>query len=566
MRNNKDKWSFYKLKHRPVLTPEEELYWKNALSRLLKVGMEFEFNLPEKKNGSCRGESTTCPCVNLTPENECWQQCINTNACANTARSMTTCANVTGTCTEDQCATCEHYSVVCKGILCPSFVSFCYTCPDYATDCKSCKYMFDPNKSPKAIRKHFTETLRPGNSYGIIPESGVHSIVTDGSLLGEKGAEIITVGRRVDYWEFYKMADNIISLAKKKGAYMNERCSIHMHLLASYYSKTVPGGQGEKRGVPDMVNEMERDLPEIVLANFHQLVRRYQNAMTWMMMGLNEPDHMTRWEKFRMSVLPYSAILNSMNEVRNQVASGSGGTGGGKYGWANYCQVGFAKNGDVNRLHVEMRAADGLLTPSAVAALGCMYYALMIKAVTISRYGIVEIGDDAWLAQAEEVKNAILNGSGDYKGSRFGDTSNLHKYQDILIGEALDLVRQLKPILIKIGPAYEVLEKLAERPCALRRVDGHTWDRIEDDLKVIVTEEGRVEIALSEIIVLNQVTECKDFAEWVDSVGKLLREDPDLGIDPDNDVLEDEISLFVERKRNDGELVWSEPIGAPIII
>jgi hypothetical protein len=566
MRNNKDKWSVIKLPNRPTLSANDAKYWKTALFRNLKVGMEFEFNLPKKENGSCHGDSTTCPCAKLLPKNECWQQCINTAACANTPRSIETCTNVTGTCEADACKTCEHYQVKCEGPICPNFISFCYTCEEYATECKPCRFRFDPRRSPKAIREDLNRQLAPVNSYGVVAPSGVHSITTDGSLKGEKGAEIITVGRRVDYWEFFKMAQNIINLSVEKGAYLNERCSIHMHLLASYYSKVLPNGMGEKMGVPDKVNEMERDLPEIVLANFHQLVRRYQNAMTWMTMGLEEQERLTRWEKFRVSVLPYSAIMNTMNEVCQQVAANAGGTGGGKYGWANYCQVGFAKGGDINRLHVEMRAADGLLSPSAVAAIGCMYYALMIKAVQVSEYGIVEIGDDDWMEQAERVKQAMLNGTGDYKGSRFGDTSNLHKYYDVLIGESLDLVQQLKPILIKIGPAYEVLEKLAERPCALRRADGHTWERIEDDLKVIVNEVGRIEIALGEIITLNQVVECKDFAEWIDAVGKVLRTDPEVGIDPDNDILEDEISQFVERKRNDGELVWSEPIGAPIMI
>ena len=59
--------------------------------------------------------------------------------------------------------------------------------------------------------------------------------VQDGSLLGKKGAEVITVGRRVDYWEFYKMAKTIIDTAVTKGAYVNERCSTHMHVLAGYY-------------------------------------------------------------------------------------------------------------------------------------------------------------------------------------------------------------------------------------------------------------------------------------------------------------------------------------------
>lgn len=562
MRNNKKKWSFYDLPSRKGLTAEEVLYWKNMLGKILKIGMEFEYNLPEKKNGSCKGDSNTCPCVNLKTENDCWQQCINKEGCHTVTPDDGLCKNITPTCEPEDCENCAHFAAKCTGIHCPNFISFCYVCPDFETDCSHCEYRFDPEKNPESIRKYFNNELRPNNTYGQVSQSGVHSIVTDGSLLGKKGAEIVTVGRRVDYWEFYKMSKNILSLARSKGAYLNERCSTHMHALASYYGKVVPGQ--DKMGVPAKVNEMEKNMPEIILANLHQLTRRYQNAMTWMMMGLNEPERMTRWEKYRVSVLGVSAVINHMREVQGEVSSHAGGN---KYGWINYNNIEFGNSGDIRRFHVEFRAADGLDAPSAVAALGCMYYALCIKAVEISRYGVVEIGDQDWLEQSQKVKSALLNNMKGYQdGDRFSDTRNIHKYQDILVGESLDLVRQLKAILIKIGPAYEVLEKLAERPCAIRLCDGQTWEDIENDLQVIVNEEGQLEIALSEIITLNQVSECKDEAEWITEVGRVLRDDPELAIDEDNAEVEDTIRDYVEKNREDGRLVWSTRIGAPIII
>ena len=562
MRNSKKKWSFYNLPTRPDLSAKEVLYWKNTLKKILKIGLEFEFNLPEKKNGSCKGDSTTCPCINLSTNNQCWQKCINSGNCASVDRSIELCENITPTCEPEDCATCEHFVIKCEGIMCPNFVSFCYICDDYTTNCTDCKYKYEPSKNPDAIRQQLNEQLSPGNSYGQVTESGVHSIVTDGSLLGKKGAEIITVGRRVDYWEFYKMARNIITLAGDRGAYLNERCSIHMHALASYYGKIVPGQ--EQMALPTKVNEMERDMPEIILANLHQLTRRYQNAMTWMMMALDEQDRMTRWEKFRVSVLPISAVTQHMCDVKEEVSRQSGGN---KYGWINYNQIEFGRDSNLKRFHVEFRAADGMMSPSAVAALACMYYALVIKAVEISRYGVVEVGDQIWSEQANTVKAALLNNMKGYQDNdRFGNTKNLHKYYDILIGESLDLVRQLKSILINIGPAYEVLEKLAERPVALRRCEGQTWEQIENDLSVIVDKEGRLDIALSEIITLNQVTDCVDLDEWIQSVGRIINQNPELNIEDEDNITEDVVRSFVIKHREDGQLVWSTSIGSPIMI
>jgi len=562
MRNNKEKWSFYNLPSRPDLTSEEVMYWKNALKKIIKVGLEFEFNLPEKKNGSCKGGSVTCPCIDLHNDSSCWQQCINRESCSKAKTKIDECINRAETCEESDCEECEHFSIDCSGIMCSNFVSFCYICSEFKTECTGCKYKFDPNKSPDSIRQKLMEELQPNNSYGQVTNSGVHSITTDGSLLGKKGAEIITVGRRVDYWEFYKMAKNIIDRAVSRGAYLNERCSTHMHVLASYYSKVVPNP--EKYGVPPKVNEMEKDMPEIILANLHQLVRRYQNAMTWMMMGLDETERMTRWEKFRVSVLPVSAVMLHMREVKEEVSKIAGGN---KYGWINYNQVEFGDNGMVRRLHVEFRAADGMLSPSAVAAIACMYYALIIKAVEISRYGVVEVGDNIWMEQTQKIKSHLLNNMKGYQdGDRFGNTKNLHKYYDILVGESLELVQQLKAILINVGPAYEVLEKLAEKPIALRRCDGQTWDQIEKDLEVIVNSEGKIDIALSEIITLNQVSECKDLDEWITSVSTVLRNDQLMKLDDDDDSLEKSVLSFIEKNREDGKIMWSSRIGSPIMI
>jgi hypothetical protein len=405
--------------------------------------------------------------------------------------------------------------------------------------------------------------LRPSQSYGQVTRSGVHSITTDGSLLGKKGAEIITVGRRPDYWEFFKMSKDIIDLAITNGAYVNERCSIHAHLLGSYYGK-LPGGADGGPGVPNQISEMERDMPEIILANFHQLCRRYQNAMTWMTMGLDEPERMTRWEKFRVSVLHISAIMNSMQRVVQEVSSNAGGN---KYGWVNYNYCQFRDGGALSRVHVEMRVMDGLMSPSAVAAMSCLYYALMIKAVEISRYGIVEVGDKEWLNNAENVKKCLLNNMKGYQdGDRFGDTRNLGQHYETLMSESFDLISQVKHILMKLGPAYDILEKLAERPCALRRCDGETWEKIEADLSVELTKDDLFTRKLAEIIDLRLVDQCKDIAEWVNEVSNLMREDRELNIDPDDDTVEDKIVEYTDRKKNDGEMVFLERIGSMALV
>jgi hypothetical protein len=214
-----------------------------------------------------------------------------------------------------------------------------------------------------------------------------------------------------------------------------------------------------------------------------------------------------------------------------------------------------------------MRGADGILCPSAVAAIACMYYAIVIKAVEISKYGVVEVGDQEWLTRSMEIKSAMMNNMKGYnEEDRFSNTKHIFKYQDTLISESLDLVRQLKSILIKIGPAYEVLEKLAEAPIAIRRCNGQTIPNIEKDLEVVLNEEDKMAIAVGEVITLNQVSECSSMEEWISTVCSIIGKDPETQKSFDMAHIKKSVSEFIENKGNAGELVWSNRIGAPILI
>jgi hypothetical protein len=541
-RDNRDRWKFYASPSRPALAPEEVRYWKAQLLKILKVGFEFEFNLPEK-NGTCKGDNNACPCQHMKVDT-CWQECIRSKEC------------------EEKAAEAKRV-FTCSGLMCTGFISQCVRCEKFSSDCGSCENRFDPAKNPDAIREHITQQLRPSNSYGIVNRYGVHSITTDGSLLGKKGAEIITVGRRPDYWEFFKMAQSIIKLASDSSAYVNERCSIHAHMLASYYGKA-PGDNGPN--MPSLISEMERDMPELILANFHQLCRRYQNAITWMTTGLNNPKQLTRWEKFRVSVLGISPATQTMAGVKNEVQHTAGEKN--KYGWVNYLSTMFAENGDVHRLHVEMRVMDGLMSPSAVAAFGCLYTALMIKAVEISRYGLLNVGDKEWLEEALQVKDCLMNNcKGWQDGDRFSDTRNLEKYYGYLIRESFELVAQLKHVLIKFGPCYDILEKLAEKPCSLRRIAGQDWNEIEAALAVPQPMETIIDARVSEIIDTRQIDQCADEGEWVTEAARILMEDKATAkMELNGRTIPEVIQEYLARKKRDGEVLWFDKVGTMALV
>lgn len=544
MRDNRNRWFFYNHPSKPPLSSEEVRYWKNALAKILKVGIEFEFNLPEQK-GSCKRDNVHCPCVNI--DDGCWRECSNKQTCENIG-CYSTCENKTDACDPEMCGECDTYKFKCLGTNCVSFICACFSCDKFEKNCDTCSKKYNKLKDPKYIRQALKEELVPSGHYGNVGQTGVVSIVQDGSLSGDKGAEIITVGRRPDYFEFYNMAKKILDMCAKKGAYLNERCSSHMHLLTSYYQ--------------DNISELEKSMPEIIVANFHQLCRRYQNAITWMSMALDDPNHMTRWEKFRISVLEISPVTKSMSDVAAQIAEKSNKLANkDKYGWVNYNSTHFIGNA-IDIFHVEMRVADSTMCPSYYAGMACLFYSLLIKAAEISRYGVLKVGDEGWLKHATILKEAILNGTGGYDGARVGYTKNALNYREEYTSQGIEMLNQLKGILIKIGPAYEVLLKLVQKPVALRRIDGDTWKDIENDIAVEVKDTDQIEFRLNEIIDLRHIEDCRTIEEWITEVSKIANDTNDIKIN----ITKDTVSTFVDTKMRAGKLIWSDITGSIISI
>jgi len=513
--------------------------------KILKVGMEFEFNLQDPK-GTCKGDNAQCPCISISKE--CWKVCANVKTCAGMPFPET-CKNRTGRCEVSMCASCDKFDFSCLGVACVDFTSACFSCDKFAKSCDGCNKKYIPDQDPRHIREKLMEDFKPTNHYGRMNDSGVVSITTDGSLLGgsghDKGAEIITIGRRVDYWEFFKMASRILQKMSAVGAFLNERTGSHMHVLASYY---------ENEGS----SELERNVPQIIAANFHQLVRRFQNGLTWMTIALDDPNHMTRWEKFRMSVLGVSPVLRDMRKVAEEIHRFSGN----KYGFVNYDRMRFDSAGNTSTFHAEFREADSTMCPSYYAALACLHYAFVIKAVEISRYGLLKVGDEEWLNKAQAMKNVILNGSGDWSNNRLSDTKKLLDHREYFVSEAREMVDQMKNVLITLGPAYDVLVKLAESPVAIRRIEGRSWEQIERDIAAEMTQHGQLDSKIRGFIDLRTIDQCTSVAEWVDEVHKILSEDDDMLEKPDKE----QILRYLDLKLREGEFVWSDKSGCPLVV
>jgi hypothetical protein len=352
-------------------------------------------------------------------------------------------------------------------------------------------------------------------------------VVKDGSLVGG-GIEVPTVGRRVHWQSFYQMSKGIIDPIVNRGGTVNERCGQHFHVLASYFSK---------KQVSQQIRDLEEPLPEIVLANFHQLNRRYELAQFWLMSAGSNMESLTRWARFRQPIYRYSALRHRMAHVQKELAQHivcmGGTTQSGKYASVAYHFCDFNREGDVETFHIENRIADGCLSPAVITAWAMLCYAMVMKAVRLSQYGIMEVGDAEYGAQVKATMPHLIDGaSRDWGGSRHADTSGIGPSIPFLRESALELVQLLKPELYNMDPAFNILADLAEKPCSLRRAEGDTWEKIEEDLygpyrkaNLQQCSGSESEDAVRELVDLAGIVECENVGAWTEEVAANLGQD-----------------------------------------
>lgn len=549
MINQSSQWTFMKRKSRPPLTLKQVEHWKKLLPKLLKVGIELEYNLPEKQ-GSCDKSNYLCKCVNVFNA---------PNPIPNTSKCYEQCAKWDG----GNCEIAKKHG--CAGVFCSYYKAPCSNCSKYDRGCNSCAELYDIKKDPKFVRKMISNELSPTNFVGEVGKTGTYKVCRDGSLLGDGGVEVATAGRRVSFHTIHEMMSNIMNSCTKYGAYVNERCSVHTHFLASYLN---PGFDPKDRGrsfVVSEVSELEEPVPEVIVANFHQLVRRYQTSLIWMGSSGDHLSKMTRWEKFRKSVLPYSAVSNRMPQVVKAVAKASKNKV--KYALMNYEPMVFNEDGNASRFHFEARYLDGMLSPAVVAAHVCLIYGLIMKAIEISRYGVLEIGDKEYTDRQKEIMSKLCNNDSDWNTkSRDSDTSLLGPHIPALIEQSKQLTRLLKTVLSDMGPANEILQKLAVTPPSLMRINGDDWETIERKLMPAAQEEVGLSEYIRRILDTSAVCECADENEWVETAAQQIAEDAGTaGDNAEVDKIKLGIDEIIKRTQAENQIHWSSALGSFVL-
>ena len=207
-----------------------------------------------------------------------------------------------------------------------------------------------------------------------------------------------------------------------------------------------------------------------------------------------------------------------------------------------------------------MRYMDNIPCPSIVTAKACLIYAMVIKAVEISRFGLVEVGDKDWMIQAESMKDSILNNNPpEFHDNRFSNTQDALKFERYFKEQGMDLLYLVKRTLMEFGPqVYDQLVSLVDTPVAFRRMAGKNWQEIEEEFFIPLREEEEINHVIRKIVDLRMIIECQGLNEWFLAVWKEMKQEFPQEVD------KNAMMRYVKEQIADGKLQWSEPLGTVI--
>ncbi len=532
------------------ITAKEHSYWRSHFEKILKVGVELEFNL-KLVRGDCKGYNTNCVCEFY---NECSPipclMCDDDGNCTLYYDTANNCEHADDEDCTGICHTCIHARhMKCDTSNCISYQPVCLECANTTINCAMCKEYVKNRIDPSTVRRKLAMDLQATNNFGVVGDTGVLQVVGDGSL-ENKGLEIPTVGRRYDFYTFRDMFKTIIDKATEIGGYLNSRCSIHTHILNDYYTK-LSNDNGRHRHPDDNahmnITSLEREYPNIILYNILQIWRKYEAALFWMSMGLGDADHMTRWSKFRY---PLRGV-NPMYGFKDMLSAVYGAVGNSKYGALNIKNCLFKGE----RLHLEFRTMDFVKSPTYISAMCALYQAIVMKAIDISVFGVMDIDSNVDVTQELEYVSMIANGyDKGYDSDRLSDTSNVLRHRDYYVSKGHEMLDFLTSVIDNVSPEMAVLRAIVDSPPALYFIASsvkdpqNNYDIEAEYAKYLPDNTSTVQDYICKVAALGNIHSCKSRKDWIREV----YEEYANALIPSQTQLSKYVNEMVER----GILVW----------
>ncbi|HEX2981838.1 MAG TPA: hypothetical protein VHO48_16375 [Anaerolineaceae bacterium] len=308
-----------------------------------------------------------------------------------------------------------------------------------------------------AGRPEFEQTVRaalqPSGSLERLGANGVLDVVPE-----HCGIELRVIGRQPYFPTLRQQYAAIFDVLNRAGGRPRSTCGLHFHLLA-------PG--------------LAEPLPEIILANLWNLTRRYAPELKFITSCGETRQGLCRRRQYNSHVemVRHSPSLETMAELQANLRASR--VVPEHQNFLNLEHLGFTESGAALPFHLEFRFPDADVSPISVASKTFLFLAMTLKSVDLSQYGLIHVGKvDTW-RRKKELLDLLSNNDGNLA------TSDTSQVDDEVIEElrqgCFELLDLLAPAFehFQDNPALSVLQKLAERPIALFRCAGASWDEIE---------------------------------------------------------------------------------------
>jgi hypothetical protein len=306
------------------------------------------------------------------------------------------------------------------------------------------------------FREHLTHRLKPSRDFAHLGELGILDVVKD-----HCGVELQIIGRHPYWYSLLHQYQQIIKILLDEQIRMRQTCGLHFHLIAIGLSEPIP---------------------QIVLANLWNLVRRHAPGLKYLFSGGDLPHGICRRRQHNahQEMVSITPVFQEMNQIQRRLRNSL--VVPEHHNFFNLEHVVFNDAGEVKTFHLEMRFPDGDMTPTSIVAKTFLFLALVLKSVEISKYGLIHSGKKKDWERKKQLLDLLSNNEGELARS---DTSGIKAAErQELTANAMDLLHFLKSIFNKFSnPAYAVLTHLAQNPISQYRIEKKNWQEIEQILQ-----------------------------------------------------------------------------------
>ncbi len=301
------------------------------------------------------------------------------------------------------------------------------------------------------------EDLAPSGNFERLGTNGVLDVCTE-----HCGIEVRVIGRHPHFRALHRQYKGIIATLQEHGSRPRATCGLHFHLLSSGLAEPVP---------------------EIILANFWNLTRRYAPELKFLTSGGDRREALCRRRNHNshLEIVRLSPGIMHMAEIHKTLKESHRVPE--HQNFLNLEHIAFTETGEIHPFHLELRFPDSDLAPISVTAKTFLFLALLFKAVDLSQYGVIHVGKINTWRRKVALLDKISNNDGNLATS---DTSAI---TDEIIEElrqgSYELLDLLAPTFDRFedNPSLDVLLALAEQPISLMRVAGYDWIEIESILE-----------------------------------------------------------------------------------